>query len=57
MSQEEPTTLHGRCTTVVNKDSHYEDSTEIKWQINLLMQEQTKQQETFVHIISILNVT
>ena len=30
---------------------------EIKWQINLLMQEQTKQQETLVHIIFILNIT
>ena len=33
------------------------DTTEIKWQINLLMQEQTKQQESLVHIISILNGT
>ena len=33
------------------------DTTEIKWQINLLMQEQTKQQVTLVHIISILNIT
>ena len=33
------------------------DMTEIKQQINLLMQEQTKQQEILVHVISILNVT
>ena len=33
------------------------DMTEIKWQINLLVQEKTKQQEALVHIISILNVT
>ena len=33
------------------------DMTEIKWQINLLKQEQKKQQETLVHVIFILNVT
>ena len=57
MTQKEPTTLPGRCIRVVNRESHYEGYTEIKWQISLLMQEQTKKQETLVHIISILNVT
>ena len=33
-----------------------EDTTEIKWKVNLLIQE-WKQQETIVHIISILNIT
>ena len=33
------------------------DMTEIKQQINLLMQKPTKEEETLVHIISILNVT
>ena len=33
------------------------DMTEIKQQINLLMQEQTKQEEALVHVISILHIT
>ena len=32
------------------------DMTDIQWWINLLMQEETKQQETLVHIVSILNI-
>ena len=33
------------------------DMTEIKQQRNLLIQEQAKQQETLVHVLSILNIT
>ena len=33
------------------------DTQEIKQHVNQLIQEQTKQQETLVHVISILNVT
>ena len=34
-----------------------EDTMEIKLQVNLLIQIQTQQQETPVHVISILNIT
>ena len=33
------------------------DTWEIRQHINQLIQEQTKQQETLVHVISILNIT
>ena len=52
MTQKEPTTLLGRCTTLANGDGHLKDTIEIK-----LIQDQTQQQELLVHIISILNVT
>ena len=57
MTQEEPTILLQRCTTVVNRAATMKDMRQIKQQKNQLMQELTKQQETSVHIISILNIT
>ena len=33
------------------------DTREIRWQVHLLIQEQTQQQETLIHVISILNIT
>ena len=54
--QKEPTTLLWRCTTVANRDIHYEGYDRIKWWINLLIQEYPKQLETLVHFISILNI-
>ena len=50
-------TLIQRCTTMVNRDSHNEGCARNKQWIYQLIQEQTKQQETLVHVISILIIT
>ena len=57
MTQEKPTTFLGRYTSMVNRDSHNKGYMQNQAAINQLLQEQTKQQKTLVHIISILNVT
>ena len=41
MTQREPTTFPGRCTTLANGDGHHKG---IKWQVNSFIQEQTQQE-------------
>ena len=56
MILKKPTILLRGCTKMGNKYS-YRDTQKIKQCVNQLIQEQAKQQETLVHVISILNVT
>ena len=42
---------------MTNRHSHHKGTWKIKQCVNQLIQEQTNQQETLVHVISILNVT
>ena len=53
MTQDEPTTFPGRCSILVMGMATTMDMMEIKQQVNSLIQEQTPQQETLVHVISI----
>ena len=42
---------------MANRDVYTKDTTEIKQQVNSLIQKWAQQQETLVHVISILNIT
>ena len=56
MTQEEPIILHGRHTKLAKRDGHYKGCKRNQAASDLLIQEQTQQQETLVNIISILNI-
>ena len=57
MTQEGHITLLWRHNTLANRDGHYEGCNGNQVASELLIQEQTQQQETLVHIISILSTT
>ena len=53
MAQEEPTPILADALQWLTWTATMMNMTEIKQQVNQLMQEQTKQQETLVNVISI----
>ena len=57
MTQEKPTALLGRCTTIINKDIHNEGYMRNQTANKPTDARTCKQQETLVHVISMLNVT
>ena len=49
--------FYRRCTKLAHRNRHTKDVNSIKNRVNQLIAKQHKQQETLVHIISVLNVT
>ena len=53
----EALTFSGGCIKMAYRMATMRDTQEIKQHVNQLIQEQTKQLENLVHVISVLNVT